>query len=387
MGRIYENILGTARVEICGTFPEGFLNACAISGIELWKLECIDAFTVGLWVYEKDVAEVENIAQKTMCSLNIVEIKGGSKNNSFLMRRKFLILFVLLSFLLLVLSSMFIWEIDVYGNEELTKTEILRVLYACGVQEGCFWPNISAETVRSKMLTKLPELSWMTVNVSGSRAMVLVQERKEKPEIYVETEPAHVVAAESGIIKDLSVTEGSSQVVRGQTVSKGQLLVSGLMESIGGKQRYICSRASVIADTCHEIKMVYPTNMKQKIASDRSFLRFALKFGKKRINFYLNGRNNIDECDKIITEYKLGFSGLFALPVSVIIEVLPSSQKLETEFDISELICAQQLERLSEKIKGSIDYSSFSKAKSGAMSYVTLYAQCREDIAKTVEIQ
>ena len=387
MGKIYENILGTAKIEICGTHPEAFMNACAINGIELWKLECIDEFTVSLWAYEKDMAIIESIAQRAMCAFKTLEISGGSKNKSFLKRRKLLLVFILLFAVLLAVSSLFIWEIDVYGNNELTKSEIIRELANCGIGEGTYWPGISAEMVRSKMLIRLPELSWMTVNISGSRASVLVQERKAKPEIYVESKAAHIVAAESGIIKSVSVSEGRNQIHKGQTVSKGQLLVSGVMDSISGDSRLVRSKANIIADTCREINMIYPNKMRSKISSNRTKLRFAVKFAKKRINFYLNGRNNVDECDKIITEYKLGFDGLFALPISVITEKILPYKGQEFKTDISELICSQQLGRLSENLKGNVEYSSFSEAENGGLTYVTLYAQCREDIAKTVEIQ
>ena len=387
MGKVYENILGTARIEICGTFPEGFLNACAINAVELWKMNCVDDYTIEMTVYEKDVPILEHMAQRAMCSFRTIEIKGGSNNKRFLRKRKWLFIFLLAAFILLMISSLFIWEIDVHGNSELSKAEILRALNDCGVREGSFWPEISAELVRSQMLTKLPKLSWMTVNISASRAIVLIRERQDKPEIYVETEPANIIAAESGIIRDLYVTEGSTQISRGQTVQKGQLLVSSEMESIGGKQRYVCSKANIIADTCREIKMLYPSSTEKKTEDEMSCLRFAVKFGKKRINFYLNGRNNIDEYDKIITEYKLGVGGLFALPLSVVQEKLVWYKGQKTELDISDLICEQQLERLSESIEGSIEHSSFSKVEKDGISYVTLYAQCREDIAKTVKIQ
>lgn len=386
MGRIYERLVGTVCVELCGTLPESFLNACALCGLELWELKCIDQYTIHVHGFESDLKELETIAEKCMCSLKLIETSGGSKNRGFLRRRLWLMICVLLASAMLVLSSLFIWEIDVRGNETVSTATILRELSACGVREGCFWPNISPEVVRSSMMTKIPELGWMTVNISGSRAIVLINERQEKPEIYDESLPAHILAKQSGIIRRTSVMNGSSLVEPNQTVVKGQLLVSSAMESIGGELRYVCSRASILADTCHEIRMVYPVESLKKGKIKKTSSRYAIKFGKNRINLYLRGRNNIDECDKIISEYKLGIDGLFALPLSLVKEELVCFEKEAQATDLSELLCTQQIAKLRERISGSIEYSSYHTYEINNLSYVNLYVQCYEDIAQSLII-
>ena len=75
---------------------------------------------------------------------------------------------LLLTAVLLLLSSLFIWEINVEGNEKLTTGEILRALEECGVKTGTFWPGLDTDEIRCRMLLRLPELGWMTVNVHGS---------------------------------------------------------------------------------------------------------------------------------------------------------------------------------------------------------------------------
>ena len=386
MGRI-KDFAGVVKVEVCGTMPESFLNACALAGLELWQLRCIDDYTIELCAAEKELPQLENLAAKTMCSLKLLETRGGSKNKIFLKRKAWLLLFVLTASCLALFSSLFIWEIEIHGNELLSEQEILRELADCGVSEGKFWPHISADLVRSRMLTKLPELSWMTVNISGSRAIVLVRERMEKPEIYKESNGENVVASQGGIIKSISVLNGQALVSAGQTVSKGQLLVSGVVEGINGQYSLVSAKAEVKALTCHEIKAVYPSKLPQKTALKNSRQRFALIFGKKRINLYLNSRNTMLECDKIITEYNLGLDGLFALPVTVVKEELRTYRMQDTSLDLSELISSQQLEKLAGRIDGELEHSSFSLADTGELCYVTVYAHCLEDIARCVKIQ
>lgn len=64
-------------------------------------------------------------------------------------------------------SSLFVWRIDVTGNEALTTGQILRCLDACGVRPGTYWPGLSNDLVRNDMILRLPQLRWLTVNVRG----------------------------------------------------------------------------------------------------------------------------------------------------------------------------------------------------------------------------
>ena len=59
---------------------------------------------------------------------------------------------------------------------------------------------IKSEAISNDMLLKIPELSWIAVNISGSHADILVRERIPKPLIVDENAPTMVYAVKSGII-------------------------------------------------------------------------------------------------------------------------------------------------------------------------------------------
>ena len=92
MAKLTDRLRGTVRAEISGVFPETVLNACALNGIELWHLECPDAYTVRLNVYEKQLEELRAAAEKNMCSLYVLSLRGGSRSRGFLRRRIWLLL-------------------------------------------------------------------------------------------------------------------------------------------------------------------------------------------------------------------------------------------------------------------------------------------------------
>ena len=383
MGRIYEKLRGKLRVEICGAYGEGLLNAAALSAIELWDIECVDDFTLRMNVYEPDYPQLQALAEKCMCEIKTISAKGGSRDRKLIKRRWGLLAFLLAAALLLFASSLFVWEIDVVGNEKLSRGQVLRALSRCGVDCGSCRYSISADLVRSQMMQELPELGWMTVNISDSRAVAVIVERQEKPEIYAQSDPADIVAARTGIIKRMSVENGKPVVSPGASVLEGELLVSGVMDSLANGSKFVRAKAKVMADTWHEISAVCPAEEEVKEPGILSRNRFAIIFGKRRINLYFDSGKAIDECDKIIHEYNLGIEGLFAMPVTIIREELIS---YDTQTQKAYEMERQLEEILLDKVNGQVLSQNFSEGESNGVYVLTLRSHCLEDIALAVDM-
>ena len=385
MKRLERRIKGWRRVEVCGAFPESVLNACAMHALELWELECAGDYALRFSVYEGSMAELEEIVKKCMCELRVIDSAGGSRNRLFIKNHMWLFISAVLILALLCLSTLFIWDIDVYGCEELTEGEVLRALADCGVDCGSYWPSLSTDLIRSDMLTRMPELAWMTVNVSGSRAAVLVYERQEKPEIYIESRGADIVAAGTGIIKRLSVLNGKPLTGIGESVVEGETWISGCMDSLSNEPRYVRAQGDVFARTWHELSAVCPAQAEYKTEHGSAKRRFAIKFGKKRINFYFSSGNTVDGCDKIIHNYNAGIRGLFALPVTLVVEELRPYRLSGTVPADTAAMGARLEARLEDGLRGVVLSSSVTEGDNGGLAVVTLRAACRENIAQVKE--
>ena len=386
MSKFIDRVGGIARLRITGVRPEGVLNACALAGIELWGLNCVDECCIDVFAHESSLEDIRKICIRCMCGVSVLSIRGGSRWRKLARRRIWLIIAAAIIFLALVISSLFIWDFDVEGNKNLSSGEILRSLAECGVTEGSFWPGLPVDIIRSDIILKKPEIAWLTVNVSGSKATVLVEERAEKPEIYSESSAADIVASQSGVIRRLSVMNGKPLVSRGQTVMAGDVLVSGAMDSITGETRNVRALADVQAETWYERTAVCRLEEPVKTVKTKTARRFAIKLGKSRINFYFDSGKDIDGCDKITKEYKLGISGLFTLPVSIITE-----RYVCYDYAAGGCCTVRELEDrlkdwLENSIDGHIETISFSHAESGGLLLVTMRAKCLENIAETAEI-
>ena len=385
--KLSDRILGRIVVELKAAIPESVLNFCNQQRIPLREVERVDACTIRFRVNEQDWDAFQKLAASCQAEWLVLNRRGGSRDRRLLYRRRALLISLLAGALLLVWSNLHIWRIEVEGCRNLTKSEVLRALEDCGVKEGVWWPGLSTDTIRSEMQLMIPDLAWMTVNVSGSRAVVSVVERIEKPEIYHEREAADIVATKDGIINDITVLNGRPLVSRGGAVIKGETLVTGSVDSLSNPTRYVRAEAGVNADTWYEWTAVEPEAVCFKGNIMHTKNRFAVVFGKKRVNIYSGSRKALDGYDKIVHEYRMGVEGLFALPIRVIREEYYLYTQLETPTRDPTDRRARLEQMFSEQIEGSIlqvQTRSFTKDN---VFYTNLRAHCLENIAKTAERQ
>lgn len=386
MKGIEKRLRGALRYELCGVQPEALLNACALEGLSFGELEIVDAYTLRLTLPESEKARFEALAPRCRCEVRPLSGTGGSRDRRTLRRRLPLLLIALAVLLTLLLSSFFIWEIELVGGGELSRGELMRALEECGVAPGVFVPALDVDAVRGRMLARVPELAWMTVNVRGSRARVVLLPRKAKPEIFREAEAADVVASRTGIVTRVSALSGKPLVKSGQAVLRGETLVSGTLDSITNAPRAVRARAEVLAETWYEITAVSPAQTGKSAGSGRRIVRWALCFGKTRVNFYGKGGNILDGYDKIIRVITPGVEGLFTLPLRLVREELRPYDSAPGGAPPSEELQRRLYDALAAQIDGEILSAAFSVSEEGGLLCVTMRAHCREDIAETVNI-
>ena len=376
---------GSVLCEIRGAAPLRCLNALGEAGIEAKRAERADEFTLRLTLDERDYSAAAAIAARSQCELARISSRGGARLARRLRRRIALLTAAVVCFALLAAGSLFVWEIDISGCESVTEGEVRRALASAGVAEGSFWPAWDADAVKNHLLLEIPELAWAGVSVSGSRAEVRVRERIERPELANDGAPGSITAAASGIIERMEVYEGAPAVSVGDAVAVGETLVSGEMASAVGDTRYVRARASVTARTYVELTACAPLKYGRLLEAD-THSRWSLIIGSKRVNFFRGSSQTPPGCGKIIEEYPLAWEGVFRLPVTLVRETVIeySAQEAEEDPGLLEQRLAEALQsRLERRLEGRGEALSvhFTARESGGALYVTLRAECREDIA------
>lgn len=386
MKRLYDKLRGTVRISVSGPRPEMILNYCAQNGIVFWDVSPCADFNLTMSIHTADKPRLLAQDGKNGMDVSVLSETGGKLIKKSAKRRAFFIGLTAACVLLLSVSSLFLWSIEIDGNEKLTDAEILRALRDAGVEYGAFWPGLSSDEVRNAIVSEMPGIAWMTLNLRSSRVEIIIHERIEKPDIVNEKAPGDIVAAKSGVIRRMSVLEGESAVQAGSAVIEGDVLVSGLMHSETGDDRYVHAMAQIMADTWYEISAQTPLTELKKCDTGRESTSFSIVIGKKRINFFSDSRNKYASCDKINKLKYISLGDAFVLPIGYAVERTTEYETEQTAIDE-----AAATERMKQNLRaelqrrigdGQIVSADYSISKGEGVMTVTLRAQCTENIAK-----
>lgn len=241
-------LLGFVEFEASGGFPERFLNLCTINGITLWNVQN-NGVKVKACTGAKSYKNIRKSAKKSGMKVRITRKRGLPffiKNNKA--RVGILVgFFVAVSFL--VFSSCVLWEIDVSGNSRIKSETLLESLEGYGVRVGVIKSKIDTLTIEDELLKEYPEISWVSINIFGTKAVLEVKENSEKPKIADDKTPTNVVAKKDGQIILVEGYRGTNAVKEGDVVVKGDLLISGITTNADGSEKTVHATGKVFAET------------------------------------------------------------------------------------------------------------------------------------------
>lgn len=278
-------ILGYVSFTARGGFSERFINLCRLNKIILWELKNNN----GVICACTDCASYKKIRSVARKSGMKVRIRGKHGLPFFLERHKRrtgVLAGVLFCAAAILILSTRIWSIDVIGNVSVPSEKIIGVFEELGVKKGVSGSKIDIKSTEFAALQRLEKLSWLNINVSGSKAVIEVREAVESPEIEGDNTPADIVAAKDGIITIIRPFNGTAEEKVGNIVIKGDLLISGIEENGDLTVSFCKAKGYVVARTSRSIEYVQPGKISAlEPVSDKkriilNFLSFSIPFGK-----------------------------------------------------------------------------------------------------------
>lgn len=391
MTKITNKVRGFIDIRVTCPHPERFINLCAQAGVAFWGVRREDHTEISATIYRSSLGKATELCERMGARIIIIRTQGAPFFLSRFRHRYMLMVGFIACVFALLVSNQYIWEFSVEGNEILTNEAILKGLENAGITIGTPAAKVDVSTLRNQMLVTLPELSWITVNVSGSRASVVVRERVPKPYIIPRSVPANIVAEKSGVIIRIDTLEGNAKAFTGQTVHEGQLLVSGLVDSQTLGVRLLHARADVYARTWYDLEAVIPLEAVGKAYTGRVKTRNAIIFAGKRINLYDDTSQPFAWCDKMVETRVLQIPPDVVFPVMLVTETYseytPVNYHLSGE--VGEGLLARALEKSLEDqmAGGELEEQSIGFEEAEGLLKANLHAQCVEQIARSVEIE
>ena len=182
------------------------------------------------------------------------------------------------------LSGNVIWDIRVEGNTHVSEDTVERLLAESGISVGSVKSRLDIDSIENHVLILTDEISWISVNVTGTVADVEIREAVAPPEEQDYTS-SNLVAARNGTVVRFEEVRGNISVELGEAVSEGQLLVGGVYGSDTEGTRFVRSSGQVIALCEREYRIEIPLKYEKKVYTGEQKIKKSLIFFEKEVKF------------------------------------------------------------------------------------------------------
>lgn len=382
---------GMLEIRIRGAELERFLNLCAREHIALHRPARIDIDEMQAMISLRDFYRLARTKKRTRCRVHIVKRRGLPFVFRRLRRRYGLWAGLLLMCLVCYELSTRIWLIRTNMEPNVDANAVMQELEQLDIGIGTKSDEIDPRAVRLYMMTQLDELKYFSVNILGNTMEIQAAAVTEPPEQETDTGIHSVVASRDGIVEKMSVHRGTEQCRIGDAVLQGQILVDAMVEKEGelDETRLVDANAEIWASTRYYVTRKMALKANQKIKTGQEKRRYAICFGKTRINLFFSSSLTEGNCDRIITTKEIRLNEHLVLPVSLCCEtIVPYTVKTvlhDAEYAQAQLEYGARRSVEQQIQEGNVTsmQADLSTEQDGAVLHATIW--CYEQIGQRVE--
>lgn len=224
--KLFEQFGGMISLRLKGLNPERIINMAISRGIYIWDIKK-DGDKMHFKIRNSAFSSIKKIADEQEFEIEVLDKVGLPFYKGVLKRRFAFLVGAPIFILAIYFLSSFIWFLEISGNEKIASEKILLIASDYGLSKGAAKWNFSKSKVEKEILKEINELSYVQLDIKGVKARINVVEKIiPKEEI---SGPVNIVAKRSGIVEDVLVLEGEASVGLGDSVKKGDILISGVI--------------------------------------------------------------------------------------------------------------------------------------------------------------
>ncbi len=214
----------------------------------------------------------------------------------------------------LFVSGLFIWDVTLTTGGCEDAARIIGVLEENGLRRGALKSDIDKKKLENIVMLSCPDVSYVSVNVTGNTASVRTDERVIKERADVDG-PCDLVAKEDGYIIRYETYKGQAVCEAGKPVKQGDLLISGFVETkhhgyvkvhSSGKVYAVVKRSYLVKANAEYKEKYYNGNEYETVRVSVFSNEFTVKNG-----------NHTDNCDVFESKKQVSVGGYVDLPIFI----------------------------------------------------------------------
>lgn len=313
-------VRGYLLILIEGGSPERFLNICNVHQIEIWNLNHTpEGYECNISI--ADFRRLKPIVRKTRTRLMIRKRYGVPFFLHKYRHRKAFFIGIMAAFLMIYVLSLFVWDIHLVGNYSHTEQTLLDFLSEEQITHGMKISEVDCDRIEKLIRNEYDDIVWVSASVSGTRLIIEIQENFSN---FVEAdteEYGDIVADRDCRITSIITRSGTPLVKKGDIVTKGDILVSGVVEICDEygevlKTEYTCADADIYGESVYFYEDSVNLNYEEKVYTGEEKEALALTAFGNRL-FLKAGRTGFEHYDIYTEKYQLSLGTNFYLPFSL----------------------------------------------------------------------
>lgn len=374
-------IFGTLTVRVTGGSHERFMNLCAVYNRDMWDFRA-EGDSITVKVRASEYKNLRKAAHRAGVRLKIIKRHGIPFWLRRYKNRYGLVAGILVFCLLLSFFSSRIWVIRMRGVEGEIEQQILTQMKQEGITLGTRTSAFDFATVRQKLIVACPQISWMSLNPSGSVLNVDVSLRTAPPLVLDHQQPCNLIASVDGTILSMNIKNGDPMVKVGDGVVKGDLLVSGAVEYADGCTVFRKAEGEILAETKHRVTFQVPYEQTHSCYTGKTKRRYAFHFFGLSLPLYIGSvSGTYEKTDR----YRPLVIDQVALPIGIYESKFALTQPLTVHLSREEAV-AEATEKTMEYVSQSlpnceITAINYQKEFTSTHALVTAEILCKENIA------
>lgn len=291
-----------------------FINELRNSPVQFFGLE-LKKDTLFGYVRSRDFSRLCALAEKYRLTVTEFERRGAVVSVKRYRRRIGLPLGFLLSLLIVFLLSDRVMMIEIGGNETIPDSRILSLLRDSGIYIGSRISDVDLRRAEKQIKGMDKEVGWIGIRNTGSRVVVEIAEFTDPPEMERKNTPCNIVAARDAQIKSVRLYSGMLVPMVGDGVKKGDIIVSGTVDTKYGRSFYVHSMGEIIGVYTDKMTFSQPLETTEKLCTHEATKKAVSVFGKRFV--YSSEGSTEGEFEYYETEKPLTL-GKITFPLSVV---------------------------------------------------------------------